>query len=74
MTVINFFVLIVPVIVFATNDVIDYQIGIPLFISIGIGGWIGAHFAVLKGNVWIKRSFNLVTIVFIIRILITSQF
>ena len=28
-----------------------------------IGGYLGAHFAILKGNRWIKRAFEIVTIV-----------
>lgn len=27
-----------------------------------IGGYLGAHLAILKGNVWIKRSFELLTV------------
>jgi len=70
MRIINFFALIIAVIIFAYNNVIDYSIGVPLLISIAIGGWVGAHFAVLKGNVWIKRLFILVTSILIIKLIL----
>jgi hypothetical protein len=27
-----------------------------------LGGYLGAHFAIVKGNLWVKRSFEIVTI------------
>jgi len=69
MTIVNFFGLIIAVIIFIANKVIDYSIGIPLLISIAIGGWIGAHFAVLKGSIWIRRLFILVTSILIIKLI-----
>ncbi|WP_172959739.1 sulfite exporter TauE/SafE family protein [Thiomicrorhabdus aquaedulcis] len=27
-----------------------------------LGGYLGAHFAIVKGNVWVKRSFEVVTV------------
>jgi uncharacterized membrane protein YfcA len=32
-----------------------------LFASL-VGGYLGAHWALLKGNMWVKRSFEIVTI------------
>lgn len=74
MTIINFFGIVVAVIVFAYNKVIDYKIGIPLLLSIAVGGWIGAHIAVLKGNKWIKALFIIITTALIIKLIIDLLF
>ena len=34
-----------------------------------IGGYVGTHFAIKKGNVWIKRSFEIVTILIGLKLL-----
>jgi hypothetical protein len=70
MMVINFSVMLVALIIFAYNGVINYTIGIPLFFSTAVGGWIGAHIAVLKGNIWIRRLFILITLALIIRLIL----
>ncbi len=45
---------------------------IPLLLGSLIGGYLGAHLSIKKGNRWIKRSFELVTI--IIGIKLISQY
>ena len=57
--------LLVSVGVFAWNDAIDYAFGIPLMIGVAVGGWLGAHLAVLKGNVWLRWGFIMITAVLI---------
>jgi len=27
-----------------------------------VGGYLGAHWAIVKGNLWIKRAFEIVTV------------
>jgi hypothetical protein len=34
-----------------------------------IGGYLGSHIAIKKGNVWIKRSFEAVTILIGLKLL-----
>ncbi|MFA6096067.1 MAG: sulfite exporter TauE/SafE family protein [Candidatus Paceibacterota bacterium] len=58
------------VIIFMANGIIDYQIGIPLFIGMLIGGYLGAHIAVKKGNRWVKAFFSTVVIISAIKVLI----
>ena len=41
--------------------------GIPLFIGTAVGGWIGAHFAVIKGSKLIKKLFIVVTAILIVK-------
>jgi len=35
-----------------------------------LGGYVGAHFALAKGNVWIKRAFELVTVAVGLKLLV----
>jgi len=35
-----------------------------------LGGYVGSHFAIRKGNVWIKRAFEIVTILIGVKLLI----
>lgn len=50
-------------VIFALNGIIDYQAGIVLFIGMAIGGYLGAHVALKKGNLWVKRLFILFVII-----------
>lgn len=51
--------------VFLYNDQVDFVLGIPLTAGVMIGGWLGAHFAVLKGNTWLRRFLILITLILI---------
>ncbi len=44
-------------IVFAMHGLIDYKAGLLLLAGNGLGGYLGAHVAIVKGSVWIKRLF-----------------
>jgi len=57
------------VIIFALNGIIDYKIGIVLFITMSIGSYIGAHVAIKKGDLWVKRLFVLFVIISGIKLL-----
>ena len=57
------------VIIFAFNGIIDYWIGIILFIGMALGSYIGAHVALQKGDRWIKQLFILLVIVSSIKLL-----
>lgn len=71
MTVLNFFAIISSVLIFAYQGIIDYSFGIPLFLSIAVGGYIGASFAITKGNVWIKKLFIIVASILIIKLILS---
>ncbi|MBI4163848.1 MAG: sulfite exporter TauE/SafE family protein [Candidatus Aenigmarchaeota archaeon] len=58
------------VIIFAFNGIIDYQIGIVLLVGMAIGGYLGAHIAIKKGNVWVKRLFVLFVVVLSVKLLL----
>ncbi len=57
------------VIIFALNGIIDYKIGIVLFITMSIGSYIGACVAIKKGDLWVKRLFVLFVIISGIKLL-----
>lgn len=58
------------VVIFAFNGIVNYQVGIVLFVGMLIGGYIGAHTAIKKGNEWVKFVFTIVVIASAIKILL----
>lgn len=61
---------LISLLVYGANGVLDYQAGIVLFVGMLIGGWLGAHTAIHKGNVWVKRLFAIVVTIAAIKLLI----
>ncbi|HEY1074526.1 MAG TPA: sulfite exporter TauE/SafE family protein [Patescibacteria group bacterium] len=55
--------------VFAINGIIDYQKGLVLFVGMAVGGYLGAHLAVTKGDGWLKRLFIIFVVVASIKLL-----
>lgn len=49
--------------VFAYKGIISYQIGLVLLAGMIVGGYIGAHVALKKGNAWIKRLFAIIVVI-----------
>ena len=58
------------VMVCAVNEVIDYSLGIGLFIGLSIGSYIGAHYSDRIGNVWIRRLFLVIVLTMAIKLLL----
>ncbi len=56
-------------IIFALNGIVDYQKGIVLFVGMALGGYLGAHTALKKGDLWVKRLFAIIVIVSSIKLL-----
>jgi len=57
------------VVVFAFNNIIDYKIGLILFVSMSIGSYAGASTAIKKGNLWIKRLFVALVVIISVKLL-----
>lgn len=56
-------------IVFMYAGIVDYKVGLSLFIGMFIGGYMGAHVAIKKGNEWIKPILALFIIVASIKLI-----
>ncbi|MDD2646856.1 MAG: sulfite exporter TauE/SafE family protein [Patescibacteria group bacterium] len=59
------------VIIFIFNKIIDYRVGVVLFLGMLIGGYIGAHTAIKKGNKWVKAVFSIVVVASAVKILLS---
>jgi uncharacterized protein len=57
------------VIIFALHGIINYKVGIVLFVGMAIGGYVGAHMAIKKGEIWVKRLFILFVVASSIKLL-----
>lgn len=56
-------------IIFALSGIIDYSNGIFLIIGMAVGGYIGAHVALKKGDLWVKHLFVLFVTISSIKLL-----
>lgn len=55
--------------IFALNGIIDYKVGAVLLVGMTIGGYIGAHIALKKGDKWVKDLFALLVVILSIKLL-----
>lgn len=65
----GFFITTMAAILFGLAGVIDYSLGIALFIGTFIGSFIGAHYSDKIGDVWIKRLFFVIVLTMSIRLM-----
>lgn len=56
-------------VVFALNGIIDFAVGIALFAGMIVGGHLGAHTAVKKGDAWLKTVFTIMVAISGIKLL-----
>ena len=61
---------ITSIVIYATNGIIDYWVGLAIFIGMLIGGHLGASTAVLKGNKWVKVIFMGIVLASAIKLLV----
>jgi uncharacterized protein len=61
---------LVATIIFMFYGIVDYVLALEMIIAGVLGGYLGAHFAVKKGNKFIQAVFFTVTILMIIKILL----
>ena len=59
---------VIALLIFAYNGIVNYQVGVCLFLGMLLGGRLGAITAIEKGNKWVKAIFAIVVMVLIIKI------
>lgn len=57
-------------ILFASHDLINYTFGVILLIGMAIGGYIGSHAVLKKGDQWVKQLLVVFVIIFGIKLLL----
>ena len=65
-----FFLSTSSLIIFALKGIVDYKIGVVLLIGMSIGGYIGAHIALEKGDAWVKRLFFFFVLISVVKLLL----
>ncbi|GAF04968.1 sulfite exporter TauE/SafE family protein [Saccharicrinis fermentans] len=54
--------------IFIWQDVIDWKIGLIVAIGSSVGGWLGSHLSIKKGDVWIKRILLIVIVLMAVKL------
>ena len=62
--------LVFSLIVFAFNDKVCWDIGLCLAAGMGLGGWIGSHWAVDKGERWIRWAITICVVAMVIKLIV----
>ena len=57
-------------IVFAFNGKVCWKIGLCLAAGMGLGGWIGSHWAVKKGERWIRVVLTICVVAMVIKLIV----
>jgi len=55
-------------IVFAFNGKVSWEIGLCLAAGMGLGGWIGSHWAVAKGERWLRTVLAICVVAMVIKL------
>ncbi len=55
-------------ILFAVGGIIEYRIGLVLMAGAAVGGYLGAHIAIKRGEIWVRRLFALMVVVLATRL------
>lgn len=58
------------VLIYAFNGIIDYRVGVIFFLGMLVGGYLGAHTAIKKGDKWVKLIFLIIVFASAIKILL----
>lgn len=58
------------IMVFAFKGIINFEVGIILFVGMATGGYIGAHVALKKGSAWVKSLFVGLVVVAAVKLLL----
>jgi len=56
--------------IFAVHGIVNWTYGITLFFGMLIGGYLGAHTALSKGNAWVKVLFAVVVLLTAVKMIL----
>jgi uncharacterized membrane protein YfcA len=56
--------------VFATHGIVNWAYGIAVFFGMLIGGYLGAHTALRKGNAWVKGLFAVIVLLSAVKMIL----
>lgn len=63
---------LIALVIFAVKGQVIWMIGLVLAIGNAIGGWIGTHYAIKKGDRWIRIILNVVLVAMAIKLLVEA--
>ena len=56
--------------IFAAHGIVNWAYGIAIFLGMLIGGYLGAHTALRKGNAWVKGLFAVIVLLSAVKIIL----
>jgi len=57
------------VIIFMVSGAVDFVVGTAMAVCMAGGAWIGAHWSIRVGNVWVKRVFTAVILILAVKLI-----
>lgn len=61
---------IATLVLFSIGGILQYEVGIAIFLGMLLGGWLGARMALMKGSAWVKRLFVIVVVLSAIKLIV----
>jgi uncharacterized membrane protein YfcA len=55
---------------FIAHDIVNWTYGIDMFFGMLVGGYLGAHTALRKGNAWVKALFAVIVVLSVVKLLL----
>lgn len=66
----GFFLGLSSLFVFIAQDIVNWTYGIDMFFGMLVGGYLGAHTALRKGNAWVKALFAIIVVLSAVKLLL----
>jgi len=60
---------IASLVIFVSRGSWIWQVALPMAVANGIGGWVGARFAIQQGSAWVRKVFIIVVTVLVARLI-----
>jgi uncharacterized membrane protein YfcA len=56
--------------IYIISGIVPFELALPMLIAGVLGGWLGTHYAIMKGDVWVRRLFLIVLTILGARMLV----